>query len=56
MFIHLLIQRETERERTLAHTRAHEQKRGRERIPSRLPAFSAEPNVGLKPMNREITF
>ena len=26
----------------------------RERIPSRLCAVSAEPNVGLKPMNREV--
>ena len=29
--------------------------RGRERIPSRLHAVSAEPDVGLKLTNREIT-
>ena len=31
-----------------------ERERGRERIPSRFLAISAEPDVGLKPMNREI--
>ena len=31
-----------------------QRERGRERIPSRLHAVSAEPNVGLEPMNREI--
>ena len=28
--------------------------RGRQRMSSRLHAVSTEPNVGLKPMNREI--
>ena len=28
--------------------------RGRERVPSRLPTASAEPEAGLEPMNREI--
>ena len=27
----------------------------RERIPSRLHAFSAEPGAGLEPMNHEVT-
>ena len=31
-----------------------ERERERERIPSRLHAVSAEPNVGLAPMNCEI--
>ena len=28
--------------------------RGRERVPGRLHAVSAEPKAGVKPMNREI--
>ena len=31
-----------------------ERERLRERIPSRLHAVSTEPDVGLKPLNREI--
>ena len=31
-----------------------QRERVRDRIPSRLPTVSAQPDVGLKPMNREI--
>ena len=34
--------------------RGRERERGRERIPSRLSAVRAEPDVGLEPTNREI--
>ena len=34
--------------------RERERERGRERIPGRLCVISAEPDVELKPMNREI--
>ena len=40
-----------ERERTEEEQRERER---RERIPSRLPMVSAEPNVGLEPNNCEI--
>ena len=49
MFIYLFL-RERERERD----RGRGREKGRERIPSRLCADSAEPNVGLSLMNHEI--
>ena len=46
---------ERERERAGEGQRERVRERGeRERIPSRLLTVSAEPNVGLKPTNREI--
>ena len=44
--------RETERERERAHSWGRE--KGRQRIPSRLRAVSAEPDVGLELTDREI--
>ena len=51
-FLGLFIYFEREKERELEQGRGRE--RGRQRIPSRLHMVSAEPNVGLKPMNSEI--
>ena len=42
------------RERENVHTRAGEGQREGERIPSRIHTASAEPVVGLEPMNCEI--
>ena len=62
-FLSLLIyferERERERERESVHEKHEEQrevgrKRDRGRIPNRLHAVSTEPDVGLKPLNREI--
>ena len=47
--------REREREREDMHKQGRGRERGRERIPSRLHAVSAELDVGLDPMNAEIT-
>ena len=53
MFI--LREREREREFTcLQAGRGRGREGERERIPSRLHAVSTEPDVGLKPLNREI--
>ena len=49
-FFNVYFLREKERECT-----GRDRERGRERIPSRLCAVSAEPDVGLKLANREIT-
>ena len=40
--------------RECAREQGRSRERGRERIPSRFHAVSAEPNVGLKLTNREI--
>ena len=42
------------RERDRKYGRGRERQRERERIPSRLCAVSAEPDVGLDPTNHEV--
>ena len=54
LLLSLFILRERGRESTSRGGAERERERERERIPSRLHAISAEPNVGLKLMNREI--
>ena len=51
-FFQMFIYLERESERVSMHAR--EEQRGRERIPSRLPAVSPEPDVGLDLTNHEI--
>ena len=46
--------RERERERERACKQGRGRERGREKIPSRLRAVSAEPDTGLESMNCEI--
>ena len=53
LMMHLLKFIYFERERE--HTQWRGRERGRKRIPSRLHAVSAEPDVGLDLTNREIT-
>ena len=50
----MYILRERERERERETVQVGEGQRGKERIPSRLHIFSAEPDVGLDPTNPEI--
>ena len=52
-FLSLFMYFESKRERVWAHTWGGAE-RGRDRIPSRLFAISAEPEVGLELTNREI--
>ena len=47
-------ERERERERESKHEWRRDTERGRERIPTRLHAVSAEPNVGFDLMKCEI--
>ena len=47
-------EREREREKVCICEQGRGRERGRERIPSRLHAVSAEPDTGLNPMNCEI--
>ena len=49
-----MIERERERENKSIHKRETVSGRGRERIPSRLCAVSAEPNTGLDPKHCDI--
>ena len=50
LFIYIERERETERE----NEHGRDRETGRERIPSRLHASSAESKAGLDPMNSEI--
>ena len=51
-FSYLLTYFVTERERE--HKQGEGQRERKERIPSKLPPVSTEPNMGLNPMNHEL--